>query len=408
MNQNQIQNENLTSEQQFNLYVNQFQNPNIFNNFYNIIFNTKYTIKTEKQYNNLFDYIEVCCYLYNKTKYVGYYNIVVKMVEDLFNSSLKSKSYLGYLLKLANDNNICASFNSIIIKNMFKKQLEIQEKYRTRFYNTNTNTNSKPFVTILIISHGIDLTQSMPYNDNTNTLMFNLSSVPNVVAFPFSDDELEVTLNYIMPILNNKPSRYVDIVNNLTELKENYITYVKTRQDINDYDIIAKKYIDYACRVTKPIKDKELIFTNILNPGIYVVAGVNLNLNITEEHDNIINLLIPEDLAYFNELFNKDSEYGSEIFHNSFDEFYETFGFPNTYINENKFILLSSITSYFNSLGINNVGYIDFSCRGNDSMCDIVRNKQMVLEEMGSSNKCGQFPVFGGKKRKSRKSKNKK
>jgi len=413
LNQIQNENENLTP---FQKYVIGLKKPEIFKIIFNTIFDPKYIIRTEKHLEELLILIPALCYLYTETNSIyietksieyydaamRYYDLASKTIEHMFNSPFKSKAYLRYLINISNED--CAPLRYIIIKNMFIKQLEIQEKYRTKFYNTDI-PNQTPFITVLIISHGVDLPYKMPYNENTNMLMYNLSSVPNIVSKSFRDDDLETTLNYIMQILNNNPSRYIDIVNNLSELKETYISNIKNIPVSNEIDFFAKKYADYACRVTKPIKNKALVFTNIINPGIYIVAGVNLNINITEEHDNIINLLIPEDLAYFNELFNKDSEYGNNIFHNPFDEFYEEFGFPNIIFNNKKTILLSSITSYFNSLGINNVGYIDFSCRGENAMCDIVRNKQMVLEEMGSSNKCGQFPVFGGKKRKSRKTK---
>ena len=83
--------------------------------------------------------------------------------------------------------------------------MNLKLKYKTIFYNTNSNNS---FITVLIIAHGADLINSMPYNENTNTLIFNLSSVPNIVSKSFKDDELETTLNYIMPILNNKPNKY--------------------------------------------------------------------------------------------------------------------------------------------------------------------------------------------------------
>ena len=179
---------------------------------------------------------------------------------------------------------------------------------------------------------------------------------------------------------------------------------------INDnLDYLAQKYANYACRVTKPIKDKGYTFTGILNPGIYVIAGVNLNININEanEYDRLINLLIPEDLMFFNELFGKDQDYGSDIFQNPFDEFYQTYEFPKTIFNNQINLQLQNINTYFNDLGINNVGYIDFSCRGSTQMSENERHLQMIIEEMGASNKCGQFPVFGGVKHKNAKNKGK-
>lgn len=410
------QNQNHTPEEKLNFYYNSMKNnPQIFNYIQAKIFDPNYVIKTEKDVFEIFELIPPLCQLFNKTNELKYYDVVVKMIEELFNSPFKSQLYLTRLLELSQNRIICEKFRYIVTKTMFTKQLEIQEKYRTQFYNTNI-PNKKPFIVVLIIAHGIDLNNSLPNNENTNTLMFNLSSVPNIVSKSFNDDELETTMDKLTNIINNKPNRYIDIVNSLTEFKKTYISNVKNIPIRDELDFLAQKYSDYACRVTKPIKDKGLIFTNILNPGIYVIAGVDLNININNnnQHDNLINLLIPEDLMYFNELFGKEQDYGSNIFNNPFDEYYEEFGFPETFFNEQKGIQLSNINSYFNHLGIENVGYIDFSCRGTMGMCEVVRHKQMVLEEMGASNKCGQFPVFGGfskgsnNKKKSKKNKSKK
>ena len=71
------------------------------------------------------------------------------------------------------------------------------------------------------MGHGADLPNSLPINENTNILMFNLSSVPNVVSKSFGDNQFENIMNSLKNIVKNKPNKYIDIVNNLSELKKN-------------------------------------------------------------------------------------------------------------------------------------------------------------------------------------------
>jgi len=424
-NQNQTFNEflqilnTLPSEKRINYYYTSIiKDPRVFDELWNNIFNPDYVIKTKEEANRMSEYISALCKIYNETNYREYGDLIAKMIDLLFNFPNRLDLYLTQLLESSQNNKICKNFNYILVKKMFTKQLEIQENYKTQFYNTNI-PNKKPFITVLIMGHGFDLTNLLPINENTNTLMFNFSSVPNVVTKLFNDKLFETTMDYLTNIVNNKPNKYIDIINNLTELKETYISNVKNMADNNDKsDQLAKKYADYACRVTKPIKDKGYTFTGILNPGIYIIAGVDLNLKVdtneANSYNRLINLLIPEDLMFFNELFGKEQDYGANIFYNPFNNFYQTHGFPITVINQNVYIQLQNINSYFNHLGIENVGYIDVSCRESIEKKPINIPRQMVIEEMGASNKCGQFPVFGGfskglnNKKKSKKNKSKK
>ncbi len=288
----------------------------------------------------------------------------------------------------------------ILVYEIYKYTLNFQKRFRTQFYNTNNNNK---FIILLISSHGKDIDRSLNV-PNVNSLIFNLSSVPGISSFIFDDNMVEHLINNVNNSISNnsKNLTFVSIANNLTTLKESYqenisnkyiqtildpISTIEQSQDLQ----LADKYKQYSCRVTKPIKDKKYNFVSIFTPGIYVLGGANCLEN--EISGNMLNLLVNNDLQELNKLFGEDPEFGQDIFQTNPDSI------PTTLYNPNSTILLSQILNYFKDLGIYNVGIIDLSCRSGLTIDNITRNRQMVIEELGT---CGNFPTFGGVKHKSK------
>lgn len=293
----------------------------------------------------------------------------------------------------------------ILIYEIYKYTLNFQQQFTTQFYNTNNNNK---FIILLISSHGKDIDRSLNV-PNVNSLIFNLSSVPGVSSYIFDDNIVEHIINNVKNSISNnsKNLTFVSIANNLTTLKKSYqenisnkyiqtilypISTINQSQDLQ----LADEYKQYSCRVTKPIKDKKYNFVSIFTPGIYVLGGANCLEN--EMTTPLLNLLVNNDLQELNKLFGEDPEFGEDIFQTNPDSI------PTTLYNPNSTILLSQILNYFKDLGIYNVGIIDLSCRSGLTIDNITRNKQMVIEELGT---CGNFLTFGGAKHKDAKNKGK-
>lgn len=293
----------------------------------------------------------------------------------------------------------------ILVYEIYKYTLNFQQQFTTQFYNTNNNNK---FIILLISSHGKDIDRSLNV-PNVNSLIFNLSSVPGISSYIFNDNIVEQIIKNVNNSISNnsKNLTFVSIANNLTTLKKSYqenisnkyiqtildpISTIEQSQDLQ----LADEYKQYSCRVTKPIKDKKYNFVSIFTPGIYVLGGANCLEN--EMTTPLLNLLVNNDLQELNKLFGEDPEFGEDIFQTNPDSI------PTTLYNPNSSLLLSQILNYFKDLGIYNVGIIDLSCRSGLTIDNIKRNRQMVIEELGT---CGNFSTFGGAKHKGVKNKGK-
>lgn len=294
---------------------------------------------------------------------------------------------------------------NLVTTEVFKHMTNFSKGFVSQFYNTADNPENK-FITILINGHGADLNNSLDVFD-VNTLIFNSSSVPGVASFLYNNYEIETVLNYINAFIQNKPNTFVSITEFLsTTIKNTYVSnisdtfiqnYVFPNSNENyNFKLYedADRYKNYSCKTIKPIKNREYGFSGILDPGIYVVCGVNL---FETEHSNVLlNLLLPNDLKTLNAMFNQPPVLGKDIFNNPTLE---------------KNIYLSDILNYFKGLGVFNVGIIDLTCRTcattETNTNTINKHRQMVIEELGA---CSKFPTFGGKKlyKKLRKTRNKK
>lgn len=282
-------------------------------------------------------------------------NYLSRFIDDIFNNCLDQET-LDYMQQ-----------------KIYENMLNVRTRFNTTVYH---KSFENPFVIVFIDGHGKELDQNITHD--TNLLAFNWSPAPGVITVNMSDTNTETILETFQNALSENPPTFTDIIDIVIEpLRTKYLTQL---DEIDNDTIVtdakymlASKYKEHSCRIIRPIKNKQYNFDKILCPGIYVLGLVNTG-NQTQQ---LLNLLIDDDLVALNKMYQMPDNNGETLLNNT----------NNTTLND--------VCAYFRSLGIENVGLIDFSCRYMKNVCETKMRKQMVPEELGAHPK---FRTFGGKK----------
>lgn len=336
-------------------------------------------------------------------------------IDTIFKSA-NMNTKIGITRLMSKIGRICSKqlLNTYISDYINKKNYEQTILLSTKIQTIlKTQDETKPYILILIESHGLDTQESL--EPNNNVLMYNLSSVPGIYSNIFDDNEPLYLLEKIQNMVQSstEPISFKEVTDNLSGISVNSNAYdIRTRyiRNINNSFIYPsekikqmQKYSKYSCRLTKPIKDKVYTFAKIYRPGIHVVYGNFLSSELMDYRGELINLITPDGLRKFNELFDKESFFSENIFKSG----REASTIPPIMIDNRLSVKLSDIIKYFDEFGISNIGIIDLSCRNfsNQELLsdNNIIHKQMVVEEIPTrcpSNLFGGASQKGFKQRK--------
>ncbi len=314
--------------------------------------------------------------------------LVRRFINLLFTAKRKKKDFMSRIIKDIYNDCDNKEILEYFIQKIYENMLLFRLKFHCFIYKT--EPTKLPFVIIFIDGDGTDLDTNIM--SDTNVLSYNFSPGSGIVTLHTDDGITEFIANTLENTLRFHPSTFTEVINEMGCVKTKYIKEldeISNDHIVADYTVmLAHKYRNQSCNVIKPIKNKLYNFKNLLCPGIYVLAVVNTDA--TEGETHLLNLLIKDDMVTLNQMFNMHDDNGTNVFHNNTVETIDT----------DKDIELNDICQYFQSLGIVNIGLIDYSCRHKKNVCEMKTKKQMVIEELGANKS---FRKFGGKPKRKRK-----